>query len=333
MGDLPTISMALPWQGETWSQLLRQLDAEQLPHAILLAGVRHSGKAQLALALARFLLCHQPESGQNCGKCHACELSRAGTHGDFLWLQPAEPSRVIKIDQVRQMVEFANKTTSLGRRKVIVLSPADSLTTQAANALLKSLEEPADGTYIILVCNRLHALPLTVRSRCQMLKLLMPERDQALQWLDNLTGGRADSEQMLALAGGQVMLAAQRYQDADMELAGKVQDALNALASGTGTVAQLATLLTDEPIEGLLSQLHGHLQLRIQRMDARALASPAGRRTFALLDDLIQLQRVVLSGANPNRQLVIDSLSLRFERELGVGRGGDSINRLQGSHR
>ena len=140
MSKLPDISTALPWQREEWARLVSQVENEQLPHALLLAGVRYVGKARLALAMARLLLCHQPEAGHNCGKCHACELSRSGNHGDFRWLEPeAGKSRVIKIDQIRQLVEFAGKTASLGRRKVIVLSPADSMNTQAANALLKLL--------------------------------------------------------------------------------------------------------------------------------------------------------------------------------------------------
>ena len=82
LSDLPAVSAPLPWQGELWSRLNQQLDGEQMPHALLLAGPRHIGKERLAIALARRLLCRDPVDGLNCGTCHACELSASGSHGD-----------------------------------------------------------------------------------------------------------------------------------------------------------------------------------------------------------------------------------------------------------
>ncbi len=98
---LPAVSPPLPWQSDAWQRFNEQLTQGRLPHALLLLGVAHTGVDRLALALARMLLCQSPSGGLNCGQCHACELSATGAHGDFLWLQPEEKSRVIKIDQVR----------------------------------------------------------------------------------------------------------------------------------------------------------------------------------------------------------------------------------------
>ncbi len=88
IGDLSPVSAPMPWQAEVWSRLLQQLGADTLPHALLLAGPRGSGKARLALALSRMLLCKSPLDGHNCGDCHPCHLSRSGGHGDLRWLQP-----------------------------------------------------------------------------------------------------------------------------------------------------------------------------------------------------------------------------------------------------
>jgi len=316
VSEISAISTALPWQKEVWSHLLQQLDQQQLPHAILLTGVQHSGKSRLAMALARLLLCKQPRSGHNCGDCHACELSRSGSHGDFRWLQPEGTSRVIKVDQVRQLVEFTGKTASLGLRKVVVLSPAETMNIAAANALLKSLEEPASETYIILVCHRLQGLPATIRSRCQTLKLAMPERDPALVWLDLLTGDRGDSERALDLASGQVLLAETLYKSASLDSAEAIRTALNALGSGGGSVQSLAAVMSDEPIENLLAQLHEHLQSLVVKMNATDLTGKPARSIYGLLDEVVRLQRVVYSGANPNRQLLLDALSARFEMVL-----------------
>jgi len=316
MNEIPDISTALPWQQDLWSHLLQQIDESKLPHALLLCGMQYSGKARLAMALARFLLCQQPHAGHNCGKCHACELSRSGSHGDFRKLKPEGSSKVIKIEQLRQLVEFASKTASLGRRKVVILSPAESMNTAAANSLLKSLEEPSAETFIILVCHRLQGLPATIRSRCQTVKVPMPGLEASLSWLDPLTGSRGDSERALDLARGQVLLAEKMYREASLDAAQAVRKALDALASGQGSVQELGVLMADEPVEDLLAQLHDYLQQAIQRMDAQALSSKLARARFGLLDDVTRLQRVVYSGANPNRQLLLDSLSARFEMVL-----------------
>ena len=132
--ELPPISTPPHWYGSHWSELQPLIEQEQLPHALLLAGPRYIGKEHFALALARRLLCHRPADGLNCGECHACALSASGGHGDMRWLAPEDKSRVIKIDQVRDVVAFANKTSGFGARKVIVLSPADSMNSNAANA-------------------------------------------------------------------------------------------------------------------------------------------------------------------------------------------------------
>jgi len=178
--NIAEVSVPMPWQAQTWSRLTLQLAQDQLAHALLLTGPRYTGKTTLALALARLLLCATPLAGLNCGKCHSCELSASGSHGDFRWLEPEGTSKVIKIDQIRQVVEFIGRTASFGLRKVIVIAPAESMNISAANALLKVLEEPGSNTYLILVCHRPHGLPATVRSRCQFLRPPFPSRGQSL---------------------------------------------------------------------------------------------------------------------------------------------------------
>ena len=316
MAFIPEISTCLPWQAEPWSKLVKQMHAEQLPHAILLTGVEHTGKARFAMALARLLLCQQSEADYNCGHCHACELSMSGSHGDFRSLQPEGTSRVIKVDQIRELVDFGTKTASFGQRKVIILSPAESMNRAAANALLKLLEEPSEGTFIILVCHRSQALPATIRSRCQTVTFPMPKAELSLLWLDNLTGARGESEEALLLAGGQVMLAASMYENAALDSAKKIHAGLDALAHGNYTLREVGTLMADWPAEEVLQQLVNFLQGLVRNMEYNTLAGPRGQNIFGLLDYVIQLQHAVTSGANRNRQLLLDSLSARFELVL-----------------
>src|SRR5690606_10913494 len=111
---LPPISAPLPWHEREWIRLTQQLDNGMLPHALLLVGRPYTGKSQLAMALARLLLCAHTEGALNCGRCHACELSAGGGHGDFRWVTPGEKSRVIKIEQIRDVVRFSTKTAGFG---------------------------------------------------------------------------------------------------------------------------------------------------------------------------------------------------------------------------
>jgi DNA polymerase-3 subunit delta' len=133
---------------------------------------------------------------------------------------------VIKVDQVRDAVQFATRTASFGQRKVIVLQPADTMNLNACNALLKSLEEPAGDTYWLLVCDRLYTLPATIRSRCQIQRLGMPEEAASLEWLEAVTGDAGQAADLLGLSDGRPLLAQQYFLDGD---AGEVASRRRAL--------------------------------------------------------------------------------------------------------
>src|SRR5690606_26968585 len=152
-------------QGD-WQQICAQQAANKLPHALMLAGPKGIGKRHLAEALAHLLLCLAPVEGTPCGKCRSCQLNHAQPHPDFLMLAPEEGSKAIKVDQVRGLIESLGKTAQQGGYKVLVLEPAEAMNINSANALLKSLEEPANNTLLILVSHTPSAVLPTIRSRC-----------------------------------------------------------------------------------------------------------------------------------------------------------------------
>jgi DNA polymerase-3 subunit delta' len=322
---LPAASVALPWHTAVRDRMLSQVEQGRLPHALLLVGPQFSGKAQLALWLARYLLCAGPEGPCNCGHCHACELSATGAHGDLRWVEPGEKSRTIKIDQVREAMDFATRTASFGSRKVIVLEPADAMNLNACNALLKSLEEPAENTYWILICHRLFTLPATIRSRCRMHRLGMPDEEACLDWLQLTTGSREQSAELLSLADGRPLLAQRYYTEGNWDDITARRHGLRALLTGRISVPEAVGLWGEEDAGSFLQSLADDLQRLCVALPLERLRTGRGRALFRLLDDIHGLQRAVGAGSNPGRQLLLETTMLKIRRELGDGFLGDNI--------
>ena len=158
---------ALPWHAREFGQLVTARSA--FPHALLVHGPRGIGKLQFARTAAQALLCEKVgDGGAPCGACRSCEWFAADAHPDYRQLEPivqtgedGEPtkkSEIISVEQVRELADFVNMTSHQGRAKVIALNPADVLNPNAANALLKSLEEPPPLTHFILLSHRPHLL-------------------------------------------------------------------------------------------------------------------------------------------------------------------------------
>ncbi|MDP1776883.1 MAG: DNA polymerase III subunit delta', partial [Moraxellaceae bacterium] len=165
-----TMARAYPWQTGLWSSLCRLAESGRLPHALLLAAPAGMGKQMFARALAQWQLCQQKTAEGACGVCRSCQLLQAGSHPDLMWVSPdnegEKTSKVIKIEQARAVVEFANQTAQMEGYRVVVLSPADALNTASANALLKTLEEPPCHAKFVLCTTQAEKLPGTILSRC-----------------------------------------------------------------------------------------------------------------------------------------------------------------------
>jgi DNA polymerase-3 subunit delta' len=315
--DLPDVSEPLPWHRGVWERLGEQRVAGRLPHALLLAGAEGIGKARFALALARLLLCAQPANGLNCGQCHPCRLSASGSHGDFCWLQPEQSSRVIKIDQVRQAISFVNQTASFGACKVVVLCPADAMNANAANALLKALEEPVPGTFLVLVCHRLQGVPATIRSRCQIDRLSTPAMEQADAWLRTLTEPEVDVAGLLALADGRPLAAQRLLRENRVQSVAAARGAIQGVLSGRLSALEAGKQLAETEAGEFLLQFQCALHQLLQRQGPGGLRRPEARAAFYLDDEISRLRRALQSGANPNASLLVDALLARCERELG----------------
>jgi DNA polymerase III subunit delta' len=200
---------------------------ERLPHALLIHGAPGVGKLALAERMAQLLLCEHAEPAKRpCGACDGCRWFLGGNHPDFRRVEPEalakqpveaedgeegssdasparrakQPSLQIKIEQVRALANFLNVRSHRGRLRVALVQPAEDMNENAANALLKGLEEPPAGAVFILVSHRPARLPATIRSRCVAIAVPLPSPDVGLKWL--ASQNIRDAERWLAYAGG-----------------------------------------------------------------------------------------------------------------------------------
>jgi DNA polymerase-3 subunit delta' len=218
--------MISPWHTAAWQTLMRQCGS--LHHALLLTGPQGIGKQAFARHLAQALLCEtNTPATLPCGTCLACHWFSEGNHPDFRLIEPVseeqaeatepgnrkKPSQWIVIEQIREIEDFAHLSAHRGGRKVAIVSPAEALYPNAANALLKILEEPPPGVQFILVSHQFRRILPTVRSRCQRYPLPVPPQEEALAWLADQNV--PDAPILLAEAGGAPLLA-RALADADV---------------------------------------------------------------------------------------------------------------------
>ena len=209
---LPAWPDLLPWQAEAAREVLSARAA--CPHALLLVGPRGIGKRTLALNLARGLLCETPKvDGSACETCASCHYVAAGQHPDLQLIEPfvidddgeVKVQDPILIERIRGLIDWVQLTSHRGRAKVALIVPAEAMNLAAANALLKTLEEPPPATYLILVAHQPGRVPATLRSRCRRMAAPRPAADMAEAWLAQQ--GVANSGSILAQAGGAPLTA------------------------------------------------------------------------------------------------------------------------------
>ena len=212
--------MNAPWIARQTRDLLAQRG-----HAWLLQGPSGLGQYELALALASAWLCEKPTAQGACGDCPSCHAIAVRTHADLAVLMPEtvmidlgwplsekaqddidkktrKPSKEIRVDAMRDTVEFSQRTNARGRGKAVLVFPAERMNTITANALLKTLEEPPGDVRFVLATEASHMLLPTIRSRCLAHTMKWPEADEALAWLTGQGLQAPEASALLRSAGG-----------------------------------------------------------------------------------------------------------------------------------
>ncbi len=308
------MTMLPPWLVTTFADLHQRRSQGRLAHALLLSGPAGIGKQQLAELFAQSLLCAEPQAdGSPCGHCHACSLYTAGTHPDLFRLGPEDDSKNIRIDQIRALIEGLSLSSHYGRYKVVMLNPADAMNIAAANALLKTLEEPPANTVLLLMTDRPSFLPATIRSRCQTLRLALPPADVAEAWLAAQIDDPEATPVLLALAGGAPLAA---LEQAEVQLTRR-QELLNGwqqLARGKADPVKLAAEWVKPdlqlPISWVYSWVADMIRLRssgekhLINQDANATLQNLAEeldltRLYGLLDRVLEARKLLNSQVNP----------------------------------
>ncbi|MCU7553968.1 DNA polymerase III subunit delta' [Alteromonas sp. ASW11-19] len=234
--------MIFPWFERTFASLTGRLLAQRLHHALLLAGPPEIGKFQLADALAQVILCQQPASVGSCGHCQSCKLFAAGSHPDFHML---ESDKQLGVDKIREGIARLSGTAQLSRNKVLVIPAAHTMTDSAANALLKTLEEPTDNTFLLLLTEKPQQLLPTILSRCEKCTLPVPGEAESLNWL-KAEGVEDASGALLQAYGGSPLAVRRALSEEDTALSYRgFQDGIQALLSGAETSLALASRWQD----------------------------------------------------------------------------------------
>ena len=315
------MSELLPWQQDSWHRIQARIDGEKLPHGLLLSGPADTGKSVFVEHLARYFLCpaEHRTAGEACGKCSQCLLINAGTHPDYLTVT-LEDSKQIKIEQIRDMIHWAQQTAQQGGGKICVIDPADKLNLQSANALLKCLEEPPAATVICLVTEEPARLLPTIRSRCQPIMTQLPARELALDWLRSQQV-EGDHSLLLDIAGGSPLRVVRTMDEDYLALRAEIGAALPALSEGRLSPIRLAsTLASRDPIRVLDLIYHFTLEAikfeqagvaRISATDQKEqLASFAktasGERRQVLLDRVCEAKSSLLGTSNANAQMLLE---------------------------
>jgi DNA polymerase-3 subunit delta' len=306
------------WQAAPWARIAALRASERLPHALLLDGPPGWGKRFFARQVARQLLELPPAPVEAFAWGDEEADGALLSHPDARIVRRTaarEGARVrqqITVDQIRELGEFLVRTAGQGGARVVILELAEELNVNAANALLKRLEEPGPGTLLLLVTHEIGKVLPTIRSRCQRLSLPPGSRAAATHWLQGRLPPGVDVDRLLTLAGDAPLLALAQLEQGALEL-----DA--ALAQVLGGADPMPLIHGESRLDTDAQRARATLlvELLYRRLAGLARARPGeGPQLHRLADRVLAARRLLQSSANPNPALVLEDLLLGARRVL-----------------
>jgi DNA polymerase III subunit delta' len=319
---------SLPWLKDSQQRLRAAFDAGRLPHSLLLLSAPGLGAEDLAQWITALALCESPGE-RPCGVCASCRLLRSDTHPDVHAVRLEDDAQQIKIDQVRELIESLTLKSYRGGFKVGIIEGAEALNANGANAFLKTLEEPASRTVLIMIARPNHRLPATIASRCLRLSLRPPSTETAVEWLKNRAPATPSWNAALALAGGAPLLAMQLDAEGLSAIDADMRQSIAELSAGSVDITLLADRWARSNPGVRISWLENWITQRVHaalgsgtshqtaepvRLPA-ALLKPKIRALFELLDAARELRRFASTGMN--QQLALEALLVGGRAALG----------------
>lgn len=319
----------LPWQDEQWGYIRAAVEQGRMPHALLMTGPAGLGKLEFARLLGNSLVCESlSPQGMPCGNCRQCKLVAADSHPDIRELSPEEAGKAIKVDAIRELVDQSVLTVNESRYRVLIIHPAEAMGTAAANALLKTLEEPVERTLLVLISANRGRLLATIKSRCQQLIFTIPPRMLAQNWLSEQLGSdQARLADLLQLARGAPLLARQMVERDELQ---RYNELLKDFLRLSGNAAQPVLLAEQwqkkQDMSVLLSYMKRWLIDLIRLGNGATLTGSSSSipvdelkilanqldltAVYELLDNLFETERQLVNNINP--QLAMEKLLLHW---------------------
>ena len=320
-----------PWAKEAHEQVSRSIIADRLPHALTVQGDNGIGIEMLAGAIASARLCEQvsrqvsaPNPDETapvlaCGRCKSCELLAAGTHPDIKVLEPTGAANLIKVDQVRELIGFMAQTPQISQWKLCWIGDAHRMNQNAANALLKVLEEPQGESLLLLVTDRPQILLPTIRSRSRSLQVRPPSEPETLRYCEEKGVAEGHIQQLLPVLGQRPHDIVAWAESDKLSAWQQLDEGLQQVSRGELSTQALTDVLKDLPVETILDWLISGVGRRVkaalllEQSDGQSGIDPESvKRWYSYYDWLIEMHRDVERGSNPNRQLLLDESFLRW---------------------
>ncbi|MEH6455402.1 MAG: DNA polymerase III subunit delta' [Cocleimonas sp.] len=253
-----TINQEYPWHQSTWQKFIQARTKNHLPHAILLSGEEGIAKFPLAKRMAKSLLCMNTVSNATdaCNQCQSCKTYESGANPDFTQITLLEDKQQIGVDQIRALSEFLNYSRSYNTNRVVILNPVERMNLNAANSLLKSLEEPSAHTVIILVTAKINQLLPTIKSRCQLFNVATPSKTDSVHWLQQQSQQNQESsvdvEAALEITGNKPLKAITISQE-DLDSRNQFFHDLSSVISQNISITEMAKKWEKHDVETLLN--------------------------------------------------------------------------------
>ncbi len=302
---------SLPWLDPCREQFNQWHEKDRMPHALLIHGREGMGRRQLALWFAEVVLGADPT------RQLSDQPDMEAGHPDFMNIQfvinknTGKLKTEIGVDQIRELVDFYHLTSHGGSGRVAVIYPADRMSRNAANALLKTLEEPPAGAHIVLIAESLNRLPATVLSRCQRLRIPAPSLADGSQWLNQFVPDK-DFTNMLDFVDGAPLAALQLHEADFASQANAYAGDLHNLEHRTVSPVQVAAkwgktpILADIALQWLYWRLARRVRAALNPMPDNASVDSAAitQACFKQMDQIRELRRIVKSGISAELNLV-----------------------------